>query len=824
MFSSIFKRKGIYIALLIISLLILAGTAAFVLLTPAGFSFPAEFGDFGGSEDGAQFPAMPEGFGGGEDGAQFPAMPEGFGGGEDGMQFPSMPEGFGSGEDGAQFPAMPEGFQPPTDMGQAQDFSPGAMGRVNILLIVGALALLTAIFSVIMLIRLSRRKKRQSLEAAEAEDDFISHKKKSGTGPYILVLALLSALFIALLPEPTTDESAQINKQLIEATAERGSISRSLVAAGSIAEGSTKAVSLAGSIKVEHWYVNPGDYVQQGQVIAQLDKDSVILAIAELTELMAQIDADINTSLNDVIENAIYAPAAGRIKSIYASPGVAVQDTVAEHSALMRLSLDGLMAADIQVGEAVQSGMAVTAQLSDGSVIDGNVESVFEGVACVVMSDEKAAYGEPVSIYDAQGSLLGTAELYIHREVKISGIAGTVQRLNVEENMLVGTDMALVVLTDTAYRGQRDILTEQRREMEEELTKLFEAYNSGQIVSPCDGRVAALNEDILIEKLSMTEPPEQNTKPSMESYAVTVKALENGVFTLSYSDGLSQRELQMDLSGAVIFKYVDGSYLPAVTTDIAVGDSLVLSCYVSGGSTVLDHVVLFAAGKQEFPGGQGTQGGGMSGGGMSGGGMSGGGMSGGGMSGGGMSGSSAQYGSAQSGTDSAEDTYSMSKTILCYVNPYDEAEITITVDELDISRYSVGHSLTVNLDALPGQSFAGTVTCIDPNGENDGGSTKYSVTVSIPRSENMLSGMNASVRLEAESRQDVLTVPLAAVYEEDGKVFIYTDYDAESGSLGGAVEVETGLSDGERVEIVSGLSEGDKYFYSYADTIEYNFQ
>ena len=39
--------------------------------------------------------------------------------------------------------------------------------------------------------------------------------------------------------------------------------------------------------------------------------------------------------------------------------------------------------------------------------------------------------------------------------------------------------MALVVLTDTAYRGYRDILTEQRREMEEELTKLHKISAKG---------------------------------------------------------------------------------------------------------------------------------------------------------------------------------------------------------------------------------------------------------------------------------------------------------------------------------------------------------
>lgn len=647
-------------------------------------------------------------------------------------------------------------------------------------------------------------------------------KKKSGTGPYLVVLAALLALFIALLPEPADTTSAvQVQEELIEATVERGSIKRSLVAAGSINETAAQPISLAGDIKVEHWYINNGDYVQEGQVLAELDRDSVILAIADLTELMDQIDADINTSLNDVISNAIYAPARGRVKAIYAQPGVKVRDTMAEYSALMRLSLDGLMAVEIEAIEDMYTGMSVIIQLSDGSFAEGSVESVYEGVACVVLPDEKAAYGERVCIYDPKGTLLGEAELYIHKEVKICGIAGTVERLNVEENMLVGTDMALLVLTDTAYRGRRDILTEQRREMEEELTKLFAAYNSGQIVSPCNGRIAAVNEDIVLDKLSrgadgLSLSLLAENEPSIKSYAVSVSKIEGGLFTLSYSDGLNQSEIQMDLSTAVVFKYVNGSYMPGSPTEIKPGDSLLISCYVSGGSTVVDHVVLFSGNDQDMPGTGDTQGGTGS--------PSGGGMSGGGMSGG-KSGGSAQYSAGQGSAGDEEEPYSLSRTIISYITPFDEAEIDITVDELDISAYKVGQKLSVSLDAMPGQRFEAVIRAIDPNGTNeDSGNTKYTVTLVMPRSENMLSGMNASVALEAEERADVLIIPLAAVCEEDGRVFVYTSYDAETDTLGNETEIETGLSDGERVEIISGLSEGDTYFYRYAETIKYNFQ
>lgn len=645
----------------------------------------------------------------------------------------------------------------------------------------------------------------------------MKRKRRGGLGYALLVLAAALILVVELLPErKSAADFVEIPQQLITATAEKGSITRSLVSAGSIDEIRARALSLAGDIQVESYLVNEGDYVLEGETVAIVDRDSVILAIAELTELMNELDRDINDSLDDIIENAIYAPMSGRVKSIYAQPGVRVQDTVAEHSALMRLSVDGLMAADMDAAENMHSGMELIIKLSDGTEIPGNMDTVFDGKATAVMSDEKAAYGERVEIYDAQGNYLAESELYIHKEIKISGIAGTVQRLNVEENMLVGTDIALIVLSDIAYRGERDLLTAQRREMEEELTKLFEVYNSGEIYALYTGRIVSLNDEVLVDELSSGGKVRlsllSSTEPGLKSYAVSVTKIENGLHTLSYVDGLNQTETVLDLSSTAVFRYVKGNYEPASAEVIAVGDSLVLSYYISDGNTLLDHVIIYPA---QSGGAQGGQSGGRPGG------MSGG--FGGGSSMGTQRGSVSGAGSAKTDGEK-EDKYALTKTLLAQITPFDQAEISVTVDELDINHYYVGQNLSVSFDALPGQHFTGAVRRIDPNGSNDGGNTKYVVTVALPRTEEMLTGMNASVCLELETLEDVVTIPLSAIYEEGGEIFVYSSYDSDKDILGDPVPVLTGASDGERVEIVSGLEEGDFYYYRYADTIKYTFQ
>ena len=256
-------------------------------------------------------------------------------------------------------------------------------------------------------------------------------------------------------------------------------------------------------------------------------------------------------------------------------------------------------------------------------------------------------------------------------------------------------------------------------------------------------------------------------------------------------------------AGTVTVRLTDGSDLTLDAAEletlgasqISVGNILALGYDESG---TLVSVTVYSSGGQDDPTGGGE-------------------MPSGGMGGGGMSG----------GTASAEDDipkdYIMDETELCTLTDYDTAEITLTVDELDIAQLSIGQAVTVTLDALPGQSFDGEITEIDPNGENSGGSTKYSVTVTLPRTEDMLTGMNAAVRVQLRENDGRLLIPLAAVQEDANGIYVCTDYDKSSDEATDPIEITTGLSDGENVEVLSGLSEGDTVYYRYADTLEYSF-
>ncbi|MDR2120853.1 MAG: efflux RND transporter periplasmic adaptor subunit [Tannerella sp.] len=93
-------------------------------------------------------------------------------------------------------------------------------------------------------------------------------------------------------------------------------------------------------------------------------------------------------------------------------------------------------------------------------------------------------------------------------------------------------------------------------------------------------------------------------------------------------------------------------------------------------------------------------------------------------------------------------------------------------------------------------------------GKSAGRSSFYvPVTFEFDNTGDILPGAFAEVYLLAESGDDVITVPLSAVTEEQGLYFVYLQLGEE---IYRKQEVTLGQDDGERVHILSGLQAGDR--------------
>ena len=71
-------------------------------------------------------------------------------------------------------------------------------------------------------------------------------------------------------------------------------------------------------------------------------------------------------------------------------------------------------------------------------------------------------------------------------------------------------------------------------------------------------------------------------------------------------------------------------------------------------------------------------------------------------------------------------------------------------------------------------------------------------------------GTTGTIIVETNRRDDVLSLPLDAVYYADGKPYVYMLDENEFKQM---IWIETGLEGDDRIEIVSGLNEGDKVVY-----------
>ena len=169
------------------------------------------------------------------------------------------------------------------------------------------------------------------------------------------------------------------------------------------------------------------------------------------------------------------------------------------------------------------------------------------------------------------------------------------------------------------------------------------------------------------------------------------------------------------------------------------------------------------------------------------------------------------------------ELYGMDMAQIAAVTPQGTMTLEIAVDELDIRSLRLGMAAEVKINALGGEKFTAAITSVSNTGANNGGSSKFTVELTMDRAENMLVGMNASASLVLNTTVDTLTIPASALVEEGTRTLVYTGYDEENQSLTGPVEVTTGVSDGEHVQILAGLTDGDGYYYAYYDTLEISY-
>ncbi len=304
----------------------------------------------------------------------------------------------------------------------------------------------------------------------------------------VLILALIVVGITMLRRSVTSQFSSDSTDSVLSAEVTTGSISTTVSGSGTLTAEDVESVEMLSSLEIDDFYVEEGDSVEEGDLIATVTSASLSTAMSDLQSSLDALDEEIESASEDEVSDTVTASVSGRVKAVYVAEGDDVVTVMYNSGALMLLSLDGYMAVDVET-DTLAAGDSVTVTASDGTEYTGTVEKVVSGVATVLVTDNGPTYGDTVTVGD---SLTGT--LYIHSELKITGYAGTVDEIEASENEAVDAGDTLLTLTDTETSANYDSLLEQRAELEEQLAELVQIYKEGGILAPSAGVIESLTE------------------------------------------------------------------------------------------------------------------------------------------------------------------------------------------------------------------------------------------------------------------------------------------------------------------------------------------
>ncbi len=135
-------------------------------------------------------------------------------------------------------------------------------------------------------------------------------------------------------------------------------------------------------------------------------------------------------------------------------------------------------------------------------------------------------------------------------------------------------------------------------------------------------------------------------------------------------------------------------------------------------------------------------------------------------------------------------------------------DLTVTVPSSRISAVRLGQPLSFSTDAVPGRTFTGKVSFINPAADEASRTVKVVAIVENP-DETLKSGLFAKGEIVTGERQNVLRVPRSAFVTWDlaartAVVFVV------QGDKAVRRTIETGAGAGDDVEVTKGLSAGEQ--------------
>ena len=416
----------------------------------------------------------------------------------------------------------------------------------------------------------------------------------------VAVLGTAGSVVYSKAQKQTSDHSQTKEAKSAEVTL--GTISNTIVGTGNLELDEAQAVTIPSGLTVSDVYVESGDQVLAGTVLASVDKSSVLSAVETVQEEIKELDEKISECQEDSTANTVTSTVAGRVKAIYATADAEVTDVMLDKGALIELSLDGLMAVKLESVTGVTAGDTVTVTLSDGSTVSGTVESTEENSCIVTVTDNGTTLDDTVAVTDADGNTMGSGNLYIHEPFEITGTTGTVASVSVSENEKVTSGEELLVLNGVESDSEYEELMATREARTATLKKLLSLTKNPQITADQDGTIQDVNVSASqTTETSTSSGASNNTGVSQISYtrSVNMTCGNNAISfqKLSFDDGTASEVQEFANTENVSDEGSDEEIDPDVPTT----DTQIVFSVVNEGTSDSTQAVITAPVKGNTP-------------------------------------------------------------------------------------------------------------------------------------------------------------------------------------------------------------------------------
>lgn len=151
----------------------------------------------------------------------------------------------------------------------------------------------------------------------------------------------------------------------------------------------------------------------------------------------------------------------------------------------------------------------------------------------------------------------------------------------------------------------------------------------------------------------------------------------------------------------------------------------------------------------------------------------------------------------------------------------DRLLLEINLNQVDVAKVVVGQEARILLDAYPGTEVPGIVSQIAASGHTDPtrGIDVFTVKVEVDPTTTKVAikpGMTAEVRIRIATWPGVVKLPAEAVFEKEGKSYVYAIHEKDGAKVKEQAELQIGHRSDREVEVTSGINEGDQ-FYAQAE-------